>query len=67
MHEALDHLPVHYGQVLEWKYTDGLAVKEMAERLEMTPKAVESLLTRARVAFREQFPSFRRRRDEAGN
>jgi RNA polymerase sigma-70 factor (ECF subfamily) len=66
VHEALDHLPVHYGQVLEWKYTDGLPVKEMAERLGMTPKAVESLLTRARLAFREQFASLSRRRDEAG-
>ncbi len=55
VHEALDHLPVHYGQVLEWKYSDGLPVKEMAERLGTTPKAVESLLTRARLAFRNQF------------
>lgn len=66
VHEAVDHLPVHYGQVLEWKYSDGLSVKEMAERLEMTPKAVESLLTRARVAFREQLASLSHRKGEAG-
>lgn len=66
VHEALDHLPPHYGQVLEWKYLDALPVKEMAERLGMTPKAAESLLTRARLAFREQFASLSRRRDEAG-
>jgi RNA polymerase sigma-70 factor, ECF subfamily len=55
VHEAVDRLPSHYGQVLEWKYSDGLSVKEMADRLGMTPKAVESLLTRARLAFRDQF------------
>ena len=60
VHEALDHLPTHYGQVLEWKYSDGVPVKEMAERLGMTPKAVESLLTRARVALREQLASLTR-------
>jgi RNA polymerase sigma-70 factor (ECF subfamily) len=55
VHEAVDHLPSHYGRVLEWKYSDGLAVKEMAELLGMTPKAVESVLTRARLAFRDRF------------
>ncbi len=66
VHEAVDHLPPRYGQVLEWKYSDGLAVKEMAELLGMTPKAVESLLTRARLAFRDQFASLSRRKEEAG-
>lgn len=60
VHEAVDHLPPHYAQVLEWKYSDGLAVREMAELLGMTPKAVESLLTRARLAFRDQFASLTR-------
>jgi len=55
VHEAIDHLPARYGQVLEWKYSEGLAVREMAELLGMTPKAVESVLTRARLAFRDQF------------
>lgn len=50
---TLDYLPAHYGNVLEWKYIEGLSVKEIAERMEMGPKAVESLLTRARNAFRE--------------
>lgn len=60
VHEAVDHLPSRYGQVLEWKYSDGLAVKEMADQLGMTPKAVESLLTRARLAFRDRFASLTR-------
>jgi RNA polymerase sigma-70 factor (ECF subfamily) len=52
---ALDHLPRHYNAALEWKYVTGLSVKEIAERLSMTTKATESLLTRARQAFRESF------------
>ena len=52
---TLDHLPRHYADVLEWKYLLGLSVAEIAERLELGPKAVESLLTRARSAFRDGF------------
>jgi len=52
---VLDYLPGHYGDVLEWKYVEGLSVKEIAERMKTGPKAVESLLTRARSSFREAF------------
>lgn len=41
--------------VLEWKYVDGLSVREIAARLGRTEKAVESLLLRARRAFRAKF------------
>ncbi len=58
VHVVLDRLPPHYGQALEWKYLEGLPVKEIARRLEVGPKAAESLLTRARVAFRDGFSSF---------
>ncbi len=54
---TLDRLPGHYGDVLEWKYVDGLSVKSIAERLDIGPKAAESLLTRARVAFRKAMGS----------
>jgi RNA polymerase sigma-70 factor, ECF subfamily len=54
---TLDYLPDRYGDVLEWKYLQGLSVHEIAERLALTPKAVESRLTRARQAFREGFVS----------
>ncbi len=57
VHVTVDHLPPHYGQVLEWKYSDGLSVKQIAERLGTSPKAAESLLTRARQAFRDGFAS----------
>ncbi|MCP4901029.1 MAG: sigma-70 family RNA polymerase sigma factor [bacterium] len=55
VHVALDHLPTHYGNALEWKYILGLSVAEIADRLATKPKAAESLLTRARVAFREAY------------
>lgn len=39
------------GDAFEWKYIQGLSVKEIAIRLELSPKAAESILTRARLAF----------------
>lgn len=52
---VLDHLPAHYADALEWKYIDEAPVQEIATRLGLGPKAAESLLTRARVAFRDAF------------
>jgi len=49
----LDYLPTHYASVLEWKYLDDEPVREIAARLDVTEKAAESLLTRARAAFRD--------------
>ncbi len=57
VHAVLDELPPRYGQALEWKYLEGLPVKEIARRLEVGPKAAESLLTRARRAFQHSFSS----------
>lgn len=51
--QTLDYLPSHYGNVLEWKYVEEESVNEIANRLSIAPKAAESLLTRARHAFRE--------------
>lgn len=51
----LDRLPRHYGDVLEWKYIEALSVNEIAARLGLTMKAAESLLTRARGAFRDAY------------
>jgi RNA polymerase sigma-70 factor (ECF subfamily) len=55
VHETLDALPPDYGRVLEWKYLEDLPVEEIARRLERHPKAAESLLTRAREAFRRRY------------
>ena len=52
---VLDHLPVHYGNALQWKYIQGFSVREIASRLGASPKAAESVLTRARQAFRDGF------------
>ena len=52
---ALDLLPGAYSDVLEWKYIYGLTVAEIGERSRRGPKAVESMLVRARKAFREVF------------
>ena len=54
---VLDHLPGRYGDVLEWKYAQGLSVAEIAARLGTSIKAAESTLTRARLAFREGYLS----------
>jgi RNA polymerase sigma-70 factor (ECF subfamily) len=52
---VLDHLPIRYGNALQWKYIQGLSVREIARRLGASPKAAESTLTRARQAFRDGF------------
>lgn len=57
VHVALDGLPDHYARALEWKYVNGLSVNEIAWRMRMRPKAAESLLTRARLAFRTSYAS----------
>lgn len=41
--------------VLEWKYLESLGVREIAERLGESEKAVESVLYRARREFRRLF------------
>jgi len=55
VHLVLDALPERQRIVLEWKYLDALSVREMAERLGETEKAVESVLYRARREFRRLF------------
>ena len=52
---VLDHLPISYGNPLQWKYIQGLSVREIAARLGVSAKAAESQLTRARQAFRDGF------------
>jgi RNA polymerase sigma-70 factor (ECF subfamily) len=48
-------LPDHYESVLRAKYLDGRSVAEIALQRGESEKAVESLLTRARAAFREAY------------
>jgi RNA polymerase sigma-70 factor (ECF subfamily) len=55
VHVALDHLPGKYKEALVCKYLEGASVEEIGRRLDLGYKAAESLLTRARQAFREGF------------
>ncbi|HSC05591.1 MAG TPA: sigma-70 family RNA polymerase sigma factor [Steroidobacteraceae bacterium] len=50
---TVDTLPDHYSEILELKYVDGLSLQDIAEQLNVGTKAAESLLMRARTAFRE--------------
>ncbi|NND45895.1 MAG: sigma-70 family RNA polymerase sigma factor [Xanthomonadales bacterium] len=50
---ALDRLPPRYGDALEWMYIEGHSVKEIARRLDLSPEAAQSLLARAKLAFRD--------------
>jgi RNA polymerase sigma-70 factor (ECF subfamily) len=50
---VLDRLPSRYGDVLEWKYIEGRSVEEIGALLGVGHAAAQSLLARARVAFRE--------------
>lgn len=50
---VLDRLPANYGDALEWKYIEGHSVEVIGERLGIGATATQSLLARARIAFRE--------------
>lgn len=54
--QALAALPERYEAVLRAKYLDRLRVDEIASTWSESPKAIESLLTRARQAFRAAYP-----------
>lgn len=51
--ESLDRLPERQALVLELKYVDGYSSQEIASRLDISDEAAQSLLARARRAFRE--------------
>jgi len=54
---TLEYLPAKYATALELKYIRGCSVDEIGEELKISTKAAESLLTRARSAFKEGFHS----------
>ena len=53
VHLALDLISPGYARALEWRYVEGLDVAEIARRLDAGYKATESMLSRAREAFRQ--------------
>lgn len=52
VHLVLDLLPPRQARALEMRYFERLPVEEIASRLDVSAKAAESLLSRARNAFR---------------
>jgi RNA polymerase sigma-70 factor, ECF subfamily len=52
---ALSQLPERFEAVLRAKYLDQKSVAEIGESWSESPKTIESLLTRARQAFREVY------------
>ncbi|MDH3480262.1 MAG: sigma-70 family RNA polymerase sigma factor [Gammaproteobacteria bacterium] len=54
---TLEHLPTKYATALEMKYVQGCSVAEIGEAMGVGTKAAESILSRARAAFKEGFRS----------
>lgn len=54
---TLEYLPARYACALEMKYIRGCSVDEIGETLNISSKAAESVLSRARAAFKEGFRS----------
>jgi RNA polymerase sigma-70 factor, ECF subfamily len=52
---TMSQLPPHYRDALEAKYVTGRSVRDLAALWSISEKAVESLLSRARQAFRGTF------------
>jgi DNA-directed RNA polymerase specialized sigma24 family protein len=47
---ALDRLPAHYGNALEWKYVYGFSVEEIAAKLGVGLDAAQSVARAKRVS-----------------
>ena len=54
---TLQYLPTKYATALEMKYVQGCSVEEVGAAFGIGEKAAESLLSRARAAFKEGFRS----------
>ena len=54
---AINRLPPHYARILELRFGDELTVPEISRVLQISESAAESLLVRARQAFRTEWQS----------
>ncbi|MDR0362521.1 MAG: sigma-70 family RNA polymerase sigma factor [Planctomycetota bacterium] len=52
---VMGSIPQDYSKLLEMKYISNLSVRDISKSVHKTEKAVESQLTRARIAFRDAF------------
>ena len=66
VNRALAGLPQRQAEVLIGKYVSGHTVEELARAAGTTPKAVESLLSRARAAFRSAYRTLSREGEDRG-
>lgn len=55
VHATLDHLPPRYGDILERRYLRGEDINDIAASMNLKRDAADSLLARARRAFRDGF------------
>lgn len=58
--KAFNRLPNDYALVLRLKYTEGYKVTEIAKKIQLSFKATESLIYRARKAFVLSYSSYER-------
>ena len=63
---TMSQIPAHYRDALEAKYLSGRSVRDLAALWSISEKAVESLLSRARQAFRGTFLALTRSLEVAG-
>jgi len=52
---TLKHLSEGYARILRLKYVEELSMRQISQKLNLTVKAVESKLTRARLAFQKVY------------
>lgn len=55
VHATLDHLPPRHGDILERRYLRGESINDIAASMHLNRDAADSLLARARRAFRDGF------------
>lgn len=55
--DCLNRIPRHYRITLMLKYVDGKSVKQIAEIVDKSPKAIESMLQRSKNAFIKEYQS----------
>lgn len=59
--DCLNSIPRHYRIVLILKYVDGKSVKQIAEVLDKSHKAIESMLQRSKIAFIKEYQSYQKK------
>lgn len=61
--DCLSRIPRHYRIVLILKYVDEKSVRQIAEIIRKSPKAVESMLQRAKNAFIREYQSLQKKEE----